>query len=26
VATPHTVRPGGSRCGELGALPEGGWI
>ena len=26
VANPHKVLPGGSRCGELGALPEGVWI
>ena len=26
VANPHKGLPGGSRCGELGALPEGVWI
>jgi len=26
VANPHKVLPAGSRCGELGALPEGVWI
>jgi glycolate oxidase len=26
VANPHKVLPAGSRCGELGRLPEGTWI
>ena len=26
VANPQKVLPGGSRCGEIGALPEGVWI
>ncbi len=26
ASNPHKVLPGGARCGELGALPEGVWI